>query len=227
VNRRHFLRTAGAAAALAGTARASFAQDDLLETLMRQSGEPGRGGFDAASRTVRMPKASLPTLSPATVESTEQAIPTYEAFARTGWPEVPAVDNLRLGARCPAVVPLRQRMMAGGDLDVNGTMTDVYDSYVERAVRRFQARHGLNVDGLADASVIKTMNIPASARLNQLKVNLARLRAMGSSLPPRFVTCNIPAAQIEAIENGVAVTRHTAVVGKPDRPSPEINSKIV
>jgi murein L,D-transpeptidase YcbB/YkuD len=29
------------------------------------------------------------------------------------------------------------------------------------------------------------------------------------------------------IENGVAVSRHTAVVGKPDRPSPDVNSKIV
>ena len=41
------------------------------------------------------------------------------------------------------------------------------------------------------------------------------------------MVCNIPAAQIEAVEDGVAVSRHTAVVGKPDRPSPEINSKIV
>ena len=41
------------------------------------------------------------------------------------------------------------------------------------------------------------------------------------------MVCNIPAARIEAIENGVAVSRHTAVVGKPDRPSPEINSKII
>ena len=36
---------------------------------------------------------------------------------------------------------------------------------------------------------------------------------------------NIPAAQIEAVENGVAVSRHTAVVGKPDRPSPELNGQ--
>ena len=38
---------------------------------------------------------------------------------------------------------------------------------------------------------------------------------------------NIPAARVEAIENDVAVSRHTAVVGKVDRPSPDINSKIV
>lgn len=225
-NRRDFLRAAGAAAAFAGCAPA-FAQDQLLETLMRQSEELEQG-FDASSRTVHMPKASLPTLSPATVETTERAIPAYEALAaRGGWREIPMTDRLRLGVRHASVVPLRERLIAGGDLDVNSSLTDVYDSYVERAVRRFQARHGLAVDGVADAATLRAMNIPAAARLNQLKVNLTRLRGMGASPPPRFVTCNIPAAEIEAIENGVAVTRHTAVVGKPDRASPELTSRIV
>src|SRR5262249_58926392 len=34
-------------------------------------------------------------------------------------------------------------------------------------------------------------------------------------------------ARIEAIERDVAVSRHTGVVGKPDRPSPDIDSKII
>ena len=37
---------------------------------------------------------------------------------------------------------------------------------------------------------------------------------------------NIPSAQIEAINNNQVVSRHTGVVGKPDRPSPLINSAI-
>jgi len=41
------------------------------------------------------------------------------------------------------------------------------------------------------------------------------------------VICNIAAAQIEAVENDAVVSRYTAVVGKPDRPSPEIQSKII
>lgn len=227
MNRRGFLRAAGAAAALVGALRPSAAQDALLETLMRESNDLAEG-YDAGLRTALMPKASLPTLSPATVETTERAISAYEALvARGGWPHVPVTDKLRLGVRHPSVVPLRQRLMAGGDLEINSSLTDVYDSYVERAVRRYQARHGLTVDGIADEQTLKTMNVPAEARLNQLKVNLARLRAMGTSVPPRLVVCNIPAAQIEAIENGVVVSRHNAVVGKPDRPSPEINSRIV
>src|SRR6201999_2192792 len=58
-------------------------------------------------------------------------------------------------------------------------------------------------------------------------INATRLKQLTGNLGNRLVVANIPAAQIEAIENGVAVTRHTAVVGKPDRPSPDINSRIV
>ena len=65
--------------------------------------------------------------------------------------------------------------------------------------------------------------MPAAVRLAQLRTNLVRLRSMSGNLGARYVVCNIPAARIEAIEGGVAVSRHTAVVGKPDRPSPDIN----
>jgi L,D-transpeptidase YcbB len=94
-------------------------------------------------------------------------------------------------------------------------------------VRRFQARHGLTIDGIVRASTLFAMNVPAATRRDQLKVNIARLKTLTTNLGPRYVVCNIPAARIEAIENGVAVSRHTAVAGKPDRPSPEINSKII
>ena len=52
------------------------------------------------------------------------------------------------------------------------------------------------------------------------------MRSVSKGTTGRFVFVNIPGAQIEAIENGVVVSRHTAVVGKQDRPSPEINSRI-
>jgi L,D-transpeptidase YcbB len=87
-----------------------------------------------------MPKPSLPTLSPSTAETTEQAIGQYEAIvARGGWPTVPPSDLLRLGNRQPSVQVLRRRLAASGDLDVNAGIGDIFDSYVEAAVRRFQA----------------------------------------------------------------------------------------
>ena len=82
-------------------------------------------------------------------------------------------------------------------------------------------------DGMARASTLEAMNVPAATRRDQLKINIERLKTLTTNLGPRYVVVNIPAARVEAIENDVAVQRHTAVVGKPDRPSPDINSKII
>src|SRR3954453_980400 len=231
-SRRAVLRGLQAAALAGGGIAASraFGQDATLEALIDQNqGKDFGQGFDSGSRTIQMPKASLPTLSPATVQHTEQAIAQFESIvAKGGWPEVVQSDRLRLGSRNPAGTALRQRLTISGDLDANaGRSSDVYDSYVEAGVRRFQARHGINIDGIVREQTAKALNVPAAVRLAQLRTNLTRLRSMSGNLGARHVVANIPAARIEAIEGGVAVSRHTAVAGKPDRPSPDINSKIV
>ncbi len=230
MHRRAFLRRLGAGIA-GGTAlaRGAHAADDPLRALIEQTerGETGHS-FDAASRTSRIPQGSPPTLSSSTVQNTEQAILQYEGIVgRGGWPHVPPLDRLRLGDRHPSVLQLRRRLALAGDLDAGAGATDIFDSYVDAAVRRFQARHGVTVDGIVRDHIFAMLNVPAPVRLAQLRTNLVRLRSMSGNLGHRFVVCNIPAAQIETIEGGMAVTRHAAVVGKPDRPSPDINSKIV
>ena len=230
-DRRRFLGLLGAgfAAGAALVRRAAAAEDKTLQALIDQNQRRELGqDFDSASRTIHMPKASLPTLSPSTVDTSAQAIAQYETIlAGGGWPIVPPTDRLRLGNRHPSVVPLRKRLIIAGDLESSAGTTDIFDFYVEAAVRRFQARHGITVDGIVRAESFDRLNIPCEVRLSQLKTNLVRLRSLTGHLLNRYVVCNIPAAQIEAVEDGVAVSRHTAVVGKPDRPSPEINSKIV
>jgi murein L,D-transpeptidase YcbB/YkuD len=224
LSRRAFMLAGGAAAGLAS--RALAAEDPILQKLIRQ--QSGAFGFDSASRTIRMPRSSLPTLSPATVTATEQAIARYRQVVQNGgWPTVPPVNELRLGNRHPSVVALRQRLVVSGDLDQTAGRGDIYDSYVEAAVRRFQARNGLTIDGVAREQTFAAANIPARVRLSQLETNLVRLRIMSGNLGQRFVTVNIPAAQVEAIAEGRVVSRHIAVVGKPDRPSPDIQSHIV
>ena len=229
VSRRKFLgRVIGTAAASAAVGKA-LADDQALNALM---GEADRGefgqSFDQGSRTIHMPRASAPTLSAATAETTQQAIATYDSIvARGGWPAVPRVDELRLGSRHPSVVDLRGRLSVSGDLDPSAVGNDIYDSYVEEAVRRFQARHGLNIDGIVREATLAALNVPATTRRDQLKVNIERLKTLSTNLGPRYVVANIPAARVEAIQNDVVVSRHAAVAGKPDRPSPDINSKII
>jgi len=230
--RRTFLqRVAGAASFVAAGAAAARADDQQLDALMGETDRSEFGqGFDEAPRSIHMPKVTAPTLSPSTAETTQHAVQTYDAIvAKGGWPPVPKDMELRLGTHHPSVADLRARLAVSGDLDPNASAVDndIYDSYLDEAVRRFQARHGLSIDGVVNEATFDAMNVPAATRRDQLKVNIDRLKTLSSNLGPRYVVCNIPAARIEAIEHDVAVSRHTAVVGKPDRPSPDINSNII
>ncbi|MFO1099676.1 MAG: L,D-transpeptidase family protein [Xanthobacteraceae bacterium] len=228
-SRRSFMRGVAAAGLGLAFTRAAAAEDAVLDALLAQSRSQDFGqGFDSASRTILMPNASLPTLDPSTAQTTEAAIARYEGIVSGGgWPTVPAVQRLRLGNRHVAVPILRQRLTVSGDIDATGGVKDIYDSYVEAGVRRFQARHGLTVDGVVREQTLKALNVPAEVRLAQLRTNAVRLRTLSGNLGQRFVVCNIPAAQLEAIEGNVVVSRHVAVVGKPDRASPDIQSRIV
>ncbi len=181
-------------------------------------------GGGAAGRAVR---ASTPTLSPQSLQATEQAILTYrDIAARGGWTPLQAGERLALGARGPAVVALRQRLVIAGDLDPSLAGSATYDSYVEGALRRFQNRHGLTATGAINRGTLTALNVPVETRIRQLETNVVRLRSWAGNLGNRYVVANIPAASVETVENGVVATRHAAGVGKIDRQSPLLQTKI-
>ncbi len=183
--------------------------------------------YEAVSRS-RVQRTSTPMLSPDALAATEQVIDLYRNIAaRGGWQPVRGVDGMRVGSKSPAVIALRQRLIISGDLDPNAGESPIYDSYVEAAVRRFQARHGISSTGTMNAATVAAMNVPVETRIRQLEINVVRLRSLSGNLGNRYVVANIPAALVETVEGGVVHTRHAAGVGKIDRQSPLLNSKVV
>ncbi len=183
--------------------------------------------FDARASETKPGTSTVPVFSEQTPGFIEAAMEDYRRItANGGWPVVPATDKLELGAASPAVTELRKRLIISGDLAPGAGGSPIFDSWVEGAVRRFQSRHGLPPDGVLGKYTFAAMNIPANIRLGQLETNLVRLRSMSGFLGDRYVMVNIPAAAIEVVEFGKVVQRHTAVVGKIDRQTPILNSKI-
>ncbi len=183
--------------------------------------------FDAQANQVSKVASKLPVFSPQTVTYIQQAIGEYQQIvAQGGWPQVPATKKLKLGVVDPDVEPLRKRLMVSGDLSKSAGLSQSFDTYVDAAVKRFQRRHGLPADGVMGKYTYAAMNISAQVRLGQLETNLVRLRSMSGFLGDRYVMVNIPAAQVEAVEGDRVVLRHTAIVGKIDRQTPIVNSKI-
>jgi len=211
-------------AAGAALAQEVDAIGDLLKSQRRGNWSDD---FDAQASAGKKIESRLPIFSPETVTYIEQAIGHYQQIvAAGGWPDVPATKKLKLGVVDADVKPLRRRLMVSGDLSQRAGMSDSFDTYVDAAVKRFQRRHGLPADGVMGKYTFAAMNISAQVRLGQLETNLVRLRSMSGFLGDRYVMVNVPAAQIEAVEGMRVVSRHTAIVGKIDRQTPIVNSKI-
>ncbi|MFK7791701.1 MAG: murein L,D-transpeptidase [Devosiaceae bacterium] len=211
--------------------RAAHAQQSALDALLDQRLQQHNSGwgdsFDSTAQGQAPVISPEPMFSPASAVNLETSLRQHSAMmSQGGWNQVPADATLRLGVRHANVQPLRQRLITAGDLSQQWGITDIFDSYVDSAVRRFQARHGLVADGIMGPEGFAAMNVPIGLRVRQMETNLVRIRSMSGFLGNRYVMVNIPAAQLEAIDGGTVTTRHTAIVGKVDRPTPILDSRI-
>ncbi|TCR60555.1 L,D-transpeptidase family protein [Bosea sp. BK604] len=206
-------------ALLSGVAASAAAPAFAQQAEWRQS-------YDSGARNAVL-RSSTPMLSPESLQATEQAIAAYrDLAARGGWPMLQVSERLSVGSRGPGVVALRQRLIVTGDLDANAGTSNVFDSYVEAGLRQFQSRVGLSTTGTLTKATLAALNVPIDRRIRQLETNVVRLRTWSGSLGQRYVVANIPAAMVETVENGHVATRHAAGVGKIDRQSPLLQTKI-
>jgi murein L,D-transpeptidase YcbB/YkuD len=225
-SRRAFLSGLGAAVAFAPSL--AFAQQLTIDDIIQ---DPARGKwndqFDTGAKSKQDVASTLPIFSDQTIFHVESAITQYSNIvAQGGWPIVQATKKMKLGFRDAAVEQLRRRLIISGDIDPNAGISNTFDSFVDAGVKKFQARHGLPNDGVIGNITLQAINVGADVRLAQLQTNLVRLRSMAGFKGERYVMVNIPAAELEMVESGVVVQRHTTIVGKIDRQTPILNSKI-
>jgi len=172
------------------------------------------------------PPKGYPTLSKANIAPTKAAIKRYKTIVRNGgFTAVPNVE-MEPGISDPAVLALRDRLRASGDLNEETSYPNYFGGNLETAVKRFQASNGLAPTGIVDKRTLAALNVPAKVRLKQLKINLKRLSGLSRTVGKRYVLVNIPAAQIEVIERDRVVSRHSGVVGKKERQTPQLRSTI-
>ncbi|KPQ11312.1 MAG: hypothetical protein HLUCCO17_06665 [Saliniramus fredricksonii] len=223
---RAFLLTGCVAAAALAFGGAGFTQSASAQNLAFGSQAEWVQNYEAVSRT-RVARSATPILSPETLAATESMVDRYrDIVARGGWGRI-ADERLRMGSTGEAVAQLRQRLIISGDLDRSAGGSQTFDSFVEAAVRSFQARHGLTPTGALNGSTVAALNVPADVRLQQLELNVTRLRSYSGNLGDRYVITNIPSASVESVAQGEVVGRHAAGVGMIDRQSPIFNSRIV
>lgn len=154
------------------------------------------------------------------------ALARYRGLAAVGFPP-PVVPGpaLKEGARGPRVAALAARLRATGDLAA-GAGGDLFDAAMDTAVRRFQARHGLAVDGVAGPATLAAVDEPPGYWIDKLRVNLERQRWLPREQAPDRVVVNIADFRVTLFENGQPVLSERAIVGRRYQQTPEFADRI-
>lgn len=144
-----------------------------------------------------------------------------------GWPQIKAGPKMRIGRRDARVPVLRWRLVISGDMTLDQLSADeIFDAVLWEAVRKFQRRHGLKVDGVVGKRTRATLNVPVEDRILQLKGNMERWWRMPIDLGFRYLMVNIPNYQLDIVENNTVVKSIRAIVGKQDRRTPVFSTKM-
>ena len=170
----------------------------------------------------------------------EQARPAYPLYTRLreallahralerdgGWPAVPAGETLKVGMTDPRVVALRARLAVTDDAAVDAPDRQLFDAELEDAVRRFQRRHRIAADGAVGPATLRAMNVTVAERIDQLRVNLERVRWVPQSAAPDYVLVDVAGFRVTLVRDGAVAWRTRAVVGRPYRKTPIFSSEI-
>lgn len=177
--------------------------------------------------------ALLARLSPpyAAYDKLRRALARYRNLAeRGGWPRVPEGGSLRLGDDDARVLALRKRLQGTADLDTfaaaDSARASTFDAALEDAVRGFQQRQGLTVDGIVGPKTQQALNVPVEHRVRQILLNLERWRWMPADLGARYIAVNIPDFSLRVVEDGDSVLSMRVIVGTTGWPTPLFSASI-
>lgn len=138
-----------------------------------------------------------------------------------GWPQFPAGPSLEQGDRGARVALLRERLQISGDLQMAPRADpELFDAGLTSAVRFFQSRHGLEVDGIVGPRTTAALNVPVERRIDQLLINLERWHWLPRDLGPRHILVNMAGFELELFEEGRSPLWMKVIVGRTYRQTP-------
>jgi len=158
----------------------------------------------------------------------QEAVGVYQQIVSAGgWPMIKKGTTLHAGDQDEIVPLLRKRLLVGGDWTGKIESDWSFDEKTQAALMRFQRRHGMMPTGVLDVRTVNTLNVPAEARLAQLRASLVRMQDIVTrGLPDRYVMVNTAAMELQAIDEGRIALKSRVIVGRLERPTPFVTARI-
>jgi L,D-transpeptidase YcbB len=158
-----------------------------------------------------------------------QALKLYRtAYKNSKWEEISGFKKLKTGDTSDAVIKVRERLSITGDYSPaqsNVFNPRIFDRNLELAVKSFQARHGIDPDGMVAGKTLAALNVSLKDRITQILVNMERWRLL-PMFPPKYLLVNVPEFRLFVYDGGQVVLNMKTIVGKDYKATPVFNDNL-
>lgn len=137
----------------------------------------------------------------------------YHDLGGTNWPVIRLPAPVKPGDTSNAVRAVKARLARLEDFS-GDTLSAFFDQGLENAIRRFQERHGLMINGRLNKETLAELNIPVQQRIEQLMVNMERSRWLPVRLSGDYLAVNIPEFKLHVYHADTLRWSCNAVVGQ-------------
>ena len=169
--------------------------------------------------------SGLPPLHPFYVNLRLALASARTRAKKSKWQPLPQEFVVKKRDSGQAAWTLRRRLLDSGDLRPDGeTPGDAFDDGLEAALRRFQARHGLETSGALDAPTLAALNLSPLEQSRKIELNLERWRWLPRELGERFIHVNVADFELEVREGFERILVMKVVVGSEAWQTPDFSS---
>jgi L,D-transpeptidase YcbB len=131
-----------------------------------------------------------------------------------GWTKISmGKKHYMKGESGPGVVQIKRRLKATGEFSSNDT-TQVYTDELAAAVKKVQRSYGFPENGVVDMALVKELNVPVDDRIDQIRVNMERVKEFPAASGGTRLIANIPEFKLHVYEGERQVFDMAIVVGK-------------
>ena len=144
-----------------------------------------------------------------------------------GWRSIPDGGKIDPGNSDSRIPAIKKRLMITGDLtDLADMESEIYSKGLEEDIRYFQARYGLDADGVIGKGTFAALNVPVKKRIEQIRVNLERFRWVGQNLPDNFIVVNIARFRAWVVQGSKIIHKTNVQVGSYYHKTPVFKSRL-
>jgi murein L,D-transpeptidase YcbB/YkuD len=174
----------------------------------------------------------------------------YTIKENGGWKKLPYFKVLKLESTGEIVLKLRERLKASGDylscennasnIPLGKTKNEnnesfqepyidpnaIFGSCLDKAVKHFQKRHGLVIDGIVGGGTQRALNATIDEKIERVLLNIDRIKWLPRHENERYLIVNLPEFMLHYIEDNKVKKQIRVIIGDKKHPTPIFSQEI-